>query len=125
MAGVNVSIRITNLPQLKAAFNKAPNIVRPYLDQAIKKTILTIGRHSRELTPVDTGRLRASTREIFRPLYGEVGTHANYDIFVHEGTRFMKARPYLRNAVKETRSSVEGYFAEGLQKALNDIARLT
>lgn len=121
---MDVKISITNLPQIKAAFGKAPKIIGPRLDMAIKKSILTIGRRSRELTPVDTGRLRASTREVFRPLHGEVGTNVKYDIFVHEGTRYMRARPFLRDAVHETQPLVSNYFVKDLQSALDEIARM-
>jgi HK97 gp10 family phage protein len=120
-----ISMRIENLDQIKAAFSQAPVKMGRKLDEAIRKSVLTIQRQSMQNTPVDTGRLRASTRTAFRPLYGEVGTHVNYDIFVHDGTRFMKARPYLLNAVKSESSSVQGYFRQAVQDVLDDIARGT
>lgn len=123
--GVSVGIKIDNLDKIKRAFNQAPYIIKPSLDRAIKKSVLMVGRRSRQLTPVDTGRLRASTREVFRPLYGEVGTHVNYDIYVHEGTRYMRARPYLRDAVNETSNEINSMFAQEMQDALNRIARMT
>lgn len=122
---MDVKITIKNLPQIRAAFAKAPHIIGPKLDRAIKTSVLLVGRRSRVLTPVDTGRLRASTRETFRPMYGEVGTFTNYDIFVHEGTRFMKARPYMRNAVEQVSPSIQSVFEKELQSALNDIGRMT
>lgn len=122
---VNVGITISNLPQIRRAFALAPHIIAPRLQKAITRSILIIGRESRMNTPVDTGRLRASHREIFKPLYGEVSTHVNYDIFVHEGTRFMKARPYLRDAVEAESDTVNNIFEDELQQALNHIARMT
>lgn len=122
---VNVKVNIKNLVQVRAAFAAAPYIIGPSLHRAIVKSVLTIGRRSRELTPVDTGRLRASHRELFRPLYGETGTNVNYDIFVHEGTRYMKARPFLKNAIEETEDDLNRIFRDELQDALNKIGRLT
>lgn len=122
---MDVKVVIKNLAQFKKAFNQSPAIVGAHLDRAIKKTVISIGRASRILTPVDTGRLRASTKETFRPLYGEVGTFVNYDIFVHSGTRYMKARPYLLNAVKENENAIQSYFKVELQNALDKIARMT
>lgn len=125
MSDLKVNIKIDNLAKFQKAFASSPYIVKPHLEKAIYKAILLVGRRSRQLTPVDTGRLRASTREIFKPLYGEVGTNVNYDIFVHEGTRYMKARPFLRNAVSEESSKIQPIFKEELQLALNKIARMT
>lgn len=121
---VSVGITIKNLPQIRAAFSRAPWIVKPHINLAINKAILTIGRSSRQLTPVDTGRLRASHREVFRPMYGEVGTHVNYDIFVHEGTRYMQARPFMQEAVDQSDNAIQGFFRVELQQALDKIARM-
>lgn len=122
---MDVQIHITNLGAIKRAFGQAPHIVGPHLNRAINKAIISIGRRSRQLTPVDTGRLRASHREVFRPMYGEVGTHVNYDMFVHEGTRFMRARPYLRNAVEQVEPAIQSYFKDELQQALDKIGKMT
>lgn len=93
------------------------------LNTAIKKSIIVIQRKSMMNTPVRTGRLRASTSSSFGDLKGEVGTHTNYDIFVHEGTRFMKARPYLRDAVEENNDTVQEFFTKAVDNVLSDIGK--
>lgn len=118
-----IEIKITNLPEIRAAFSKAPHLMRKELNTAIKKSVLTIQRQSMINTPVLTGRLRASTASIFGDLKGEVGTHTDYDIFVHEGTRFMKARPYLRDAVEESNEVVEEFFTKAVDNVLSDIGK--
>lgn len=120
-----ISIRISNIDQIKAAFARAPALMTRELNKAIQRTVLTIGRTSRQLTPVDTGRLRASTYERFSNLKGEVGTNTEYDVFVHEGTRFMKARPYLRSAVQRHQGQVDGFFTDAVQQVLNVIGEQT
>lgn len=84
-----------------------------------------IERNSRILTPVDTGRLRASHRSIFRDMYGEVGTHTHYDLFVHEGTRYMRSRPYLRNAVAKADPQIQLFFQKAAQSTLDTIGKAT
>lgn len=118
-----VSIKITNLPEIRAAFSKAPQLMAKELDIAIRKTVLTIQGRSMANTPVLTGRLRASTSSQFGVLKGEVGTHTNYDIFVHDGTRFMKARPYLRDAVEESAQDTDRFFSQSVQNVLDQIGR--
>lgn len=120
-----ISIRITNLPQIKMAFGKSPILMARELNKAIQRTVLQIGRDSRAGTPIDTGRLRSSTYESFGNLMGEVGTKTNYDIFVHEGTRFMKARPYLRKAVEKNQENIDSNFTSAVQNVLDQIGRET
>lgn len=119
----DVQIRITNLPQIRAAFARAPMLMARELEKAIQLTVLNIQRKSMINTPVLTGRLRASTASKFSYLRGEVGTHTNYDIFVHNGTRFMPARPYLRDAVEEANVETNKTFQTAVQNVLDTIGR--
>jgi HK97 gp10 family phage protein len=120
----NIQITITNADQIKNAFTKAPALMTKELSTAIKKVVLNISAQSMRNTPVKTGRLRGSTYTKFEPLKGEVGTNVKYDKFVHEGTRFMSARPYLRRAVESEQSDTDRYFTQAVENVLNNIARL-
>lgn len=59
---------------------------------------------AKRLAPVDTGRMRSSIH-LDGPHAGPDGPYydilaaTNYAIFVHEGTRFLQARPFLLNAL--------------------------
>lgn len=117
----SIAIKITNLPQIKAAFGQSPRLMTYELNNAIKKSILTIQAKSMKNTPVLTSRLRGSHRSVFGNLKGEVGTHTNYDIYVHEGTRYMKARPYLKLAVGSSGSEVEDFFTRAVDNVLSSI----
>lgn len=120
-----VTIQIKNLKQIQHAFGLAPRLMRQNFNKAIGLSLIKIERDSKLRTPVDTGRLRASHRTVLRDLYGEVGTHTEYDTFVHEGTRRMRARPYLRNAVETNETFVTQTFAKAAQDVLDDIGRRT
>lgn len=119
------SVKITNINQIRAAFLLAPQEMAAELNNAIHQSIFVIERESKKNTPVDTGRLRASTQTLFSPLRGEVGTNVFYDIFVHEGTRYMKARPYLLNAIKSTEQQIQTYFEKAVEKVVDNLARGT
>lgn len=118
-----IAIKITNLPEIRRAFNMSPILMTAELNLAIKKSIFTIQGTSVRNTPVLTGRLRASTSSRFSNLRGEVGTHTNYDIFVHWGTRFMKGRPYLKDAVDSNNEIVQKFFTQAVQTVLNKIGK--
>lgn len=120
-----IEIKITNLPQLKRAFGLSPVLMGKNMSKAVQKTTFVISRQSRINTPVATGRLRASHYERFYGsglnFSGEVGTHTSYDRFVHEGTRFMKARPYLSDAISQEQTTVDKFFTEAVQDTLDQI----
>lgn len=118
-----IAIKIKNLPQIRAAFLKSPQRMTKNLNMAIRRVGLQIGADSRRFTPVDTGRLRASHYENFTNLKGVIGTDTEYDVFVHEGTRFMKARPFLQQSVDKNESFTDKEFEHAVQKTLDEIAR--
>lgn len=123
MAEINITIK--NLPEIKRAFGMSPRLMSKNLNLAIQRTVFTIGRSSRQRTPVDTGRLRASTYEKFGNLKGEIGTKTDYDMFVHDGTKYMMARPYLRQSVEANQQNVDRFMYKAVQDTLDEIARET
>lgn len=118
-----ISVKITNLAEIKAAFAKAPSLMAKNLDTAIRKAALTIQRESMINTPVLTGRLRSSHQSTFRPLKGIIDVTADYAPYVHWGTRYMKARPFLLNAVNAEERNVNDLFGKAVQDTLDEIAR--
>lgn len=121
----NISIKITNLSQIKSAFDSAPRLMSQELNIAIRKIVLSIGRQSRINSPVKTGRLRASHYERFGNLRGELGTNVVYDKFVHDGTKFMKGRPYLADAVDQSSTQTDDFFTQAVENVLSKIGRAT
>lgn len=119
----NIEVKIRNIPQIRAAVAKSPVRMLMELNIAIQKSIFSIGRDSRIKSPVLTGRLRASHYETFAPLRGEVGPNTNYAFFVHEGTRYMRKRPFLLEAVKSNEQRVQDNFTQAVQKTLDELAR--
>lgn len=117
----SIDIQIKNLPQIKAAFRQAPTLMARELNKSIRRVVLGIEGESKKNTPVDTGVLRGSTTSIFSSLRGEVGTHVFYDVLVHEGTRYMKARPFLLNAVRSKEPEVQAEFTDAVQRVLDEI----
>jgi HK97 gp10 family phage protein len=120
-----IKITIKNLPQIKAAFSKAPGLMSKELNMAIKKSVFHIQAKSMINTPVLTSRLRSSHRSKFENLKGEVSTNTIYDIFVHNGTRFMKARPFMLQAVESSDAEVNRFFTQAVDSVLNDIGKAT
>lgn len=61
-----------------------------------------IEREAKIMCPVDTGRLRASitttVEESEQNIKVKVGTDVNYGPYLEFGTRYMRAKPFLRPA---------------------------
>jgi len=120
-----ISVKIENLAEIRAAFSKAPTLMAKNLDKAIKASTLLIERQSKINTPVRTGFLRSSHKTSFSPLRGVLEPMANYAVYVHEGTRYMKARPFLKEAVDSENNQVQDQFKNAVQDTLDEIARQT
>lgn len=121
----NIAIRITNLEAIRSAFAKSPVLMARELDKAIKTSVFAIERDSKIRTPVDTGRLRSSHQSTFTPLKGVLEPRAEYAIYVHQGTRYMKGRPFLLQAVQSNEVKVQQNFRDAVQNVLDQIGRAT
>lgn len=87
------------------------------LERAAKKALTT--GHTRA---IKTGRLRSDTR--VRSVTGFRATvfpTVNYAIFIHEGTRFMRPRPFMRVAAKDVVKDVERIFDRRVKSLLRKI----
>ena len=125
----NVNIKITNLAEIRHAFSQAPRLMNDEFKQALTKSALLVQRESMIRTPVKTGRLRAShvfdVKGFGIDMRAEVGPTANYGIFVHEGTRFMKGQPFLKDGAEASVNEIDYFFTRATQNALDKIGRMT
>lgn len=98
-----VRIRHEILPSgVNALFSSTSPTAKDLMRRAIR--VQSRARENLQGPPrrIDTGRLRASISIGESPgkkLGLRVGTNVEYAMFVHEGTRYMEANPFLRNAV--------------------------
>lgn len=76
------------------------------LEEQVEQALIAIGMtaetHAKELSPVDTGRLRNSiTHEVDMGGHAAIiGSNVEYAAYVELGTSRQKAQPYLRPAVE-------------------------
>ena len=106
-----MQISIDIRPSLEALGRAIGNIgVTNFLKDEIQKIAFRVERNAKQLTPVDTGRLRASihTQPIFAGLGAKISTNTEYAIFVHEGTKFMRGRPFMERGAQFAKEQIEG-----------------
>jgi len=135
MAAPQVSIKIKNLPQIRRAFKAAPRLMNREFRNALLIAGYGLIRKTLPLTPHDTGFLKSSFY-----LHGQGGVDilgkgatmraeiyptAEYGIYVHEGTRYMKARPFLKRGAEMSEPEIQRLFTQTTQKVLDKIGRMT
>lgn len=87
--------------KLASAYQKAGKNLNIAFKDIIEEFAFLTERYGKQVTPVKTGRLRSSISVSF-PISDQgksarIGTWGvNYAVFVHEGTKFMHARPFLK-----------------------------
>lgn len=97
---------------------QAPAKFARALQNSIYKITLLVERGGKQRAPVDTGRLRSSIATDIRPLTASVKTNTNYAVYVHDGTRYITARPFLSESVQEVSEQVDDIVMDEL-KALD------
>ena len=121
----NIEVKITNANQIKRAFAASPRLMKQNLATAMGKSAIKVKSTSSRNTPVVTGLLRGSTYARWSPFKAEIGTNTNYDYYVHWGTRFQRAQPYLLSAITSEAGFIEREFTVAADNTLAEIARKT
>lgn len=116
-----VIFKIKNLDKLQKGFAKAPKLVKSALGAILKKSSFLVERESKKLTPVDTGRLRASIFTTILPFKAIVQPKTNYAIFVHEGTKFMRGRPFMQQGLDKAKSQIDRIINKEINQVLKKI----
>ena len=98
-------------------FNMKDFDIDDIVQRELKDTASDIEKGAKSITPVDTGRLKASITADVRGLEANIGTDVEYARFVHDGTYKMEARPFLFSAADDVLEGIEDRIAD-------DIARL-
>ena len=108
--------------QAAAAFARLAVEVREPAS-ALLRIARTIETRARGKAPVKTGHLRNSVFARVDSATVHVGATAPHATFVHEGTRFMAARPFIREAIDESQADTEGALQDWGEKILGKVGR--
>ncbi len=123
-----IKVEIKGLDELAKAFVAGSKALEPAMNRFIKKATLQILGASRvaitDTNAVDTGFLRhQGMQTTFGNLKGRIRNTAPYAIFVHEGTRFMKARPFFEMGINAVKPNFAAELNKTIQFTLNAIKR--
>lgn len=116
---MQIFVEIT--PDLDKLASKFGTIdVGSFLERIIVKFAFMIEGEAKRVTPVDTGRLRASISTSQYGMRAVVAPHTNYAFFVHEGTRRMKSRPFMKWGVERASRGLETLMVKDLTKHIEE-----
>ena len=78
--------------------------------EAIEDANKVIEKNTKNITPVDTGKLKKSieskVKEEEEEVIGTIGTKVDYGLFVEIGTRKKAAKPFLRPGLAKSSSRI-------------------
>lgn len=69
--------------------------------------------------PVDTGELRDSGSISVSGTTLTIQFSADHAVYVHEGTRYMGARPFLRTTLEQAASAIESGMGSAIESGLS------
>lgn len=99
------------------SFNKQ---VKVAIDSAVEKAVIESALVAEDkvvhLTPVDTGRLRASIAHNTESDRFQVGTNVEYAVYVEKGTSKQKAQPFLKPGINRTVPLIQGIVKKYLKE---------
>ncbi len=84
----------------------------------IDGVLLEIEASSKPFTPVDTGQLLRGTHvEKTSPTSGAVVNEVEYAVYVHQGTRFVGARPFLIQGFLAAQDRIVQFLQQAVRQA--------
>lgn len=101
---VKIDIELPGWAKLANRFQTAPQKVRAATESGLDEMAIYVQGRSRMDSPVLTGRLRSSIfYEVDHSKFlAKVSTNVYYAFFVHEGTRYIRANPFMTRAYAES-----------------------
>ena len=108
----------SNIPRMKMWLLGRPAKLHRAMARSVTRAGMLVERYSKMESPVDTGRMRASINTSVRDLTATIMPHVNYAIFVHDGTRYMKARPFMDEGYNMAESEIGAVFERNIRGAL-------
>jgi len=118
---IKVNIK-PSVDSLLAKFRGVEQLLVSKLKEGIIGYALLVERGGKMFSPVDTGAMRSSIATSYGIASGGlnaiVGTHINYATYVHEGTRYMKGRPFMEWGLNAYRREGDRLIHNKINEAL-------
>lgn len=115
MADVKIT---SNIKQIAKKLGTTPRKISIGLTRAIRASAFLVQAKARKISPVDTGLMRRSIEPTIHLLQATIAPNVVYAVYVHEGTRFMQARPFMRDAKRQSLTRIRQQFRNEIIRAI-------
>lgn len=121
----DVTITINGLDELRASFQRAPTLVRYWINRAIQASIFEIEKNATDenfmfRTPraLRTGMLQRSFKfgTVFGDMRGAIGPTVDYAVVVHE------RNPFMGRIVQKAVPDITKHFGDALDEIVGQLA---
>lgn len=127
MANPSINITLNVKPSFEELGKRFKGIdLTKAIQQGIEEFAFVIERYAKISSPIDTGRLRSSIATDMGNLRARVAPHVKYALFVHDGTKYMKGRPFMKIGESQARAKFfngKSPFKIYIERAINDKLR--
>jgi len=114
-----MKISITsNIPVVSTKLLITPALINKALKIAVKKSALLVERYSKMRSPFDTGRLASSINTRIGKFTATVSPTVDYANYVHDGTRYMRARPFMTQGLEDATTEIRSVFNRAIKGVL-------
>ena len=117
---VEMEIHVHNVPALREKLIRLGEAMKRKVHAAMEFEGEGMKNIARARCPVRTGRLRDSIYARVRDWILELGATAPYAIFQELGTRFIRAREFLKNAVSLRMQSLVNRINNAIGEAIKE-----
>lgn len=123
-----LSIKITGLDELRSKISGIQSNIAQTLEEGMREAAFLVeAAGKRQITSgpnraIKTGFLRSSIGVQSVMAYrATVVASAYYGIYVHEGTRYMRARPFLTAGLQDAAPGIEDIFGKRVNKLIETL----
>lgn len=115
---VDMEIHVDGLPELQEKLNRLDDGMKGHVHEAMQFEVEAMKNIARARCPVRTGRLRDSIFAKVRDWILELGATAPYAVYQELGTRYIRPRAFLKNAVTLRMQSLVNRINRAIDQAI-------
>lgn len=123
---INVNV-VPSWEKLADKFKGFEDILFKKVSEGISAYAFLIERGGKMFSPVDTGRMRGSVAVSMgiqdKGLSASIGPHVDYATYVHEGTRYMKGRPFMEWGLNAYKTEGNRVIIDKVNQAVKELAQ--
>lgn len=119
---MQMSLQVKGLDALNKALKNASANTKQEVGNAVKMIVATLEREGKEAVrsgptrAFDTGNLMNNIGSVYDQFSGIIFSEAPYSLYIHEGTQYMKERPFFERAIDNSQDKIKDIISDSLSR---------